>query len=361
MPEPNFGTSTMEPLNNQYIMAGPGETVPTKIATAGNYLLQLIFPINLVCDYSYFQIKFITYSHWKLWLSLALHILLLIWATRFILKRNIIGFFLAFYLVHILLISNLIIEIGTTYAERLIYMGSLAFCVIVAYYGVVMVNKTENQVIRRYILIPVLVMVVSFSGIKVVSRNAIWRNNTTLFTHDATINKGSILLNNNAGKAYLDMALLPENLERKEELLIKGRNHLQLANSIYPRNADGQFNLGWIYLNLNDDDSAFLAFKQSWNVRKNRPEFKTVIKYYFEKGLFHGSKSRFDEAVKYLKWANILDQNNADILGNLGGAYYMTGQTLLAKEAWEAALAIDSTQKDALSGYKVVISVGAKY
>jgi hypothetical protein len=48
-------------------------------------------------------------------------------------RRNVLGFAIAFYLVNLLLVCNLIFNIGGTMGERLIYHSSVGFAIATAY------------------------------------------------------------------------------------------------------------------------------------------------------------------------------------------------------------------------------------
>ena len=66
------------------------------------------------------------------WFSILFH-LSAVGATIYLfMKRNILSFALAFYLLHLLLVSNLIMNLGATMGERLIYHSSFGFAIIIA-------------------------------------------------------------------------------------------------------------------------------------------------------------------------------------------------------------------------------------
>jgi len=354
LPEVKYENLTREPTNNQYIMAAPHEKLPTKIDVLDNYLYQLFLPVTLVSDYSYHQIKFRTFSDWRPWLSLIVHLFLMVAAIVLILKREVAGFLLAFYLAHLFLISNVMVEIGTTYSERLIYMSSLAFCGLVSYYIIrlIMLFSIKNQ--RAWILSVLISGIVILSGIIVIPRNAIWKNNETLFPHDVLIHKESIILNNNAGKAWLDMAIRPENKQKKEVFLRKAQQYLTISAGIYAKNANAYFNLGSVYMYLQIYDSAFLMYQKSQQFRRNNPEFVSVVKFFRDKGYYHGTKKEFTKAVEFLEYASVLSPKDAELLGNPGGSWFMTGQIEKARETWEAALKIDPSQPEAQKGLSAI-------
>ena len=119
---------------NPYAYASHDEKVATEIATSLNYLKLLIFPHPLSADYSYNQIPYKDFSHPLVWLSLIVHLGLIAGFFYFLKKRNnILAFGIAFYLLNLLMICNLVFDIGATMGERLIYHASVVLVICVAY------------------------------------------------------------------------------------------------------------------------------------------------------------------------------------------------------------------------------------
>lgn len=109
---------------------------------------------------------------------------------------------------------------------------------------------------------------------------------------------------------------------------------------------------------LNDSS---LTLINSGNSLQAIPLLKRAIKSnpvywdaYSNLGLCLLNLSRPDTAVVLLGIANGLNPNNAQILDNLGSAYYHCGKIDKADRAFQRALEIDSTQYNALVGLAVV-------
>lgn len=97
------------------------------------YLGKLFLPIELLHDYSYNLIPTISIATAKGISGLIVFLLLVIGAIYGVLKRNILGILCAFYLVSIAVVSQLIIPIGALFAERFLFVPSIAFCIGLAY------------------------------------------------------------------------------------------------------------------------------------------------------------------------------------------------------------------------------------
>ena len=67
-----------------------------------------------------------------MWLSIVLHVSMIAATIILFIRRNVLAFALAFYLTHLLLVSNFIVDIGATMGERLVYHSSFGFALAIA-------------------------------------------------------------------------------------------------------------------------------------------------------------------------------------------------------------------------------------
>jgi hypothetical protein len=304
--------ATQEVLNNQYILATAPQKFATKIFVLGKYLWMLIFPKTLCVDYSYNQIPFVGLDDPKFLLSLSIHIGLVV--TMLLLlyrKKYILGFFMLFYFAHLFLISNLAIEIGTTFSERLIYNCSFAFCVIMAFLIVEGLNKLGSMSLKtkRLLFLPILVVVVVLCGFKVVDRNAIWKNNFTLFTNDVSISTNSVLVNGNAGREYI---ALYERLEDKEkpaarQYLEKALVYLQKAVELDKNYVNGYLNLGWAYYELEQYEKAYRHWMMGKRILPTHPNLKECAMVMEGQAVEAARKKQYEQARQFAWWAAKID------------------------------------------------------
>jgi tetratricopeptide (TPR) repeat protein len=344
-----------EVLNNQYIAAhGFEEKFATKVAVLAQYLWLLIFPNRLCVDYSFNQIPFITFRDWHFWLSLVVHILIVIWTFVLFRKRHILSFFLLFYLAHLFLISNLLVEIGTTLGERLIYLPSFAYCIILGYGVYTLIEQIKSSSLRKAALLGLSCLFILLCGMRVVTRNADWKNDSTIFTHDLSLAPNSVLVNGNAGKAYIDMSNVPENKAQEIDLVKKAIPPLRHALELHPTYLNGYLNLGVAYFKLGLLDSTYANWIKGHALSPNSPLMHAYASVFVNKGLESARKNDLNAAVDFLSKAVSLDQNNADAWANLGGAYFTVKNYALAKQCWEAALRLDPNHAEAGRGYQAL-------
>ena len=171
---------TPEILSNPYLYATPVETWATKIAVLLRYPRLLVFPHPLSADYSYRQIPYVDFSNATVWLSVALHVALIVLALRWLRRRHVMAFAVLFYLGNLLLVSNLFVGIGATMGERLAYHASLGFCMGVAWL-LLDVWPTRASASNRSLLVGLVGLVVVLAMAKTVSRNFDWKDTPTLF------------------------------------------------------------------------------------------------------------------------------------------------------------------------------------
>ena len=89
--------------------------------------------------------------------------------------------------------SNLFFPVGFVIAERVLYIPSMGFCMIVAYGAwLLMSNKTFGLAAKIFIAI-----LLCLHGIKTFTRNQDWQNNLTLFSSALNVGSKDLLILNN--------------------------------------------------------------------------------------------------------------------------------------------------------------------
>jgi len=164
------------------------------------------------------------------------------WTTR---KRSIL-FSLIVMVMPMLPASNLFYPVGFVVAERLLYLPSLGFCLVVALGMERLAGSGCSSSIRRMkkriISVLLLLLAASFT-IKTWTRNADWANRKTLFE------SGLRSLPNNA-KMHYNYA----NLQKDEGRLDVAIDHYRQAIKLWPNYASAMNNLGTVLLTRASDD-----------------------------------------------------------------------------------------------------------
>lgn len=346
-------------LNNPYKYAISPEKWATKIEMLNHYLKLLFYPYPLSSDYSYNTIPYTNFSNPLVWTSIAIHCVLILSTFVLFFKRHILAFALAFYLLHLFLISNLVMDIGATMGERLIYHSSFGFAIIIAFSLYWLLNKIENKKTKNSAVIILSFILVFACATVVIPRNTEWKNDASLFIADAETVPNSALVNGNAGKAYIDLSEKPEYKSREKEFIKKSIYHLSKAVSIHKNYVNGYLNLGVAYYKLQDYESAKKNWDMAHSIYPNNPYLKTNYHLlglvYYDKAMRMGSKNPAD-AIKLLWKAIEIDSSNADLWYNLGGASFTIKDFATARIAWTKTLQIKPDYKEAQQGMSALPS-----
>jgi tetratricopeptide (TPR) repeat protein len=167
----------------------------------------LLFPLTLCSDYSFDTIPIAsTLTDPALLVGLPLLCALAalgVWSAR---ADREICFGLLFTVLAFAPASNLLLPIGTILGERLLYLPSVGFCLVLtrALQRLAWVLPTTAAGQRRA-LGTVLAVVCALHGARAAARNPDWRDDHTLRLHDIRIHPKSVKLQSNVGVSYLEL------------------------------------------------------------------------------------------------------------------------------------------------------------
>lgn len=175
--------------------------VPERIATAlvvlTDYLGTLALPIRLSADEGFDQIPVVTsVADVRLLASLALLAALATAAWIGRRRAPVVGFGAAFFFAAFVVTSNVVIAIGTIKGERLTYLPSFGWCLVMGW--------GARRAIGNRLGAPAVVAaaVLALLAARTVVRNDDWRDNFTLFTRTVAVAPASVRANANAGAMY---------------------------------------------------------------------------------------------------------------------------------------------------------------
>ncbi|MBI3883818.1 MAG: hypothetical protein HY305_06315, partial [Sphingobacteriales bacterium] len=276
-----------EVLNNPFLYATDIEKLATKIGILDNYLKLLFYPNPLSSDYSFSTIPYSNFESGWVWLSLIIHLSLIVAAIILFIRRNIMSFAITFYLLHLLLVSNLFFDLGATMGERLIYHSSFGFFILIAIAIDWLLKKIQQPGLQKALGTIVCCLLVFWCAAKDIKRNAEWKNSTTLFLTDVKTVPNSVLANGNAGKALIDQSMLPANKDKRVKLLDSAIQYVSKAVITHDKYVNGYLNLGFAYCQLKEFDKA----KVYWDKAKELyPQNPYLPGYYGELGAGYSNK-----------------------------------------------------------------------
>lgn len=325
-------------------------STPTRQMTF-NYLLPvnawlLLNPSELCCDWTMGTIPLVeslldprnlaTVVFYTLLSLLAYHSL---WYTHSSAKIVIMA--LSLIALPFIPASNLFFPVGFVVAERVLYVPSMGFCLLVAHGFKILSQKGRGLKKMSWLLVGVLL---TTHAVKTFNRNWDWESEYTLFTSALKVNKNNAKLWNNVGHAL-------ENQNNYDRAL---RYFLQ-ATRVQPDDIGAHMNVGRTYKNLNrskEAEEAYLIAKSLMPQIIPGKKYATRVApnhlnvYINLANLIRTNDSRLEEADQLYRQA-------ISMRPDFKQAYISRGELLLkmnkpseAKDAYLRALELDHNNAD---------------
>ena len=351
-----------EIMNNPFLLMTSTEKLATKIFILLLYLKLLVFPYPLSYDYSFNQIQPHSFSNISTIASLTLLVALAIIAFRGIAKKNIFSFCIILFFITFSVSTNLIVEIGMTLGERLLFFPSLFFCVAMIFLVQWCLEKIEKSfsIHRKYLVVIFFVPVFLICSIEIFARNQDWKNDNTLNLSDIHKSGNSARVNNGTGSTYILLSdTKKSNIHLRDSLLALAINFYRHAIQIHPSYDDAYLNMGVAYSRMDSTERA----EQLWNkVRVLSPTHPKLLEYdkvlveqFYKKGMACGSRKSIDSAIIFLnhssQYLHQVDSLYLECWYNIGGANFTAQHYNKAVEAFEKVIKISPNYRDANNGY----------
>uniref|UniRef100_A0A3Q3EBA7 Protein O-mannosyl-transferase TMTC3 n=1 Tax=Labrus bergylta TaxID=56723 RepID=A0A3Q3EBA7_9LABR len=224
---------------------------------------------------------------------------------------------------------KLFFPVGFVVAERVLYVPSMGFCVLVAH-GFKIVSQKGHLKKISWLIIGVLL---TTHTVKTFNRNWDWESEYTLFTSALKVNKNNAKLWNNVGHA----------LENQNNYARALRYFLQ-ATRVQPDDIGAHMNVGRTYKNLNKSKEAEEVIPGKKYATRVAPNHLNV--YINLANLIRANESRLEEADQLYRQA-------ISMRPDFKQAYISRGELLLkmnklsdARDAYLRALELDLTNAD---------------
>ncbi|MGB7436823.1 MAG: hypothetical protein WBW49_15530, partial [Candidatus Acidiferrum sp.] len=191
-----FGAPGVTFLDNPLVYLPVTMRIANALRIGWKYVWLQVYPVMLSCDYSYNQI--ILYANWhrNVLAILATAVVVGVWLWALWSGRR--EWFLAgaIYLAGFAITANILTPTGTIFGERLAYLPSAGFCLLVALVWV-RLEKRANMLAWG-----VLALLVLGCGVRTMARNRDWRDNVTLFTAGLKASPRSAKMHSNQALQY---------------------------------------------------------------------------------------------------------------------------------------------------------------
>jgi tetratricopeptide (TPR) repeat protein len=353
-----FGGEQTELMNNPFLKLVGNNYVPFSFAekfatityTLGKYVQLLIVPQPLTHDYYPRHIGIMSFGDWQVLLSIAVYVGLIVLILRGLKNRSLISFGIAFFLITLSIVSNIIFPVGTNMAERFMFMPSLGFCLVAAVLIANLAQKGIEKGVNSQGLGLIVVIVALFS-LKTFTRNPAWKDNYTIFTTDIETSPNSAKLQTSVGGEMIEHFKNSTNEVEKKAKITEAIGHLQKALEIHPTFKNPYLLMGNGYFYLEDFDKALDMYNKGLQLDPNFKDIKANLALvYREGGKIIGQKQgNLPKSIEYLSKAVELDPTDVAAMSYLGTAYGMSNQPQKLIDVLTKALAIRYDKQDAIN------------
>ncbi|HMG16651.1 MAG TPA: hypothetical protein VK590_14435, partial [Saprospiraceae bacterium] len=184
----NLSLDTTSILDN--FLVGINEPVPriaSTILVLGYYLAGLLFPVLQSHELGYNQIPAVGFDDWRVWITLLAYGSMIFYIIKHWKAKDKVAYGFAFYLIGLSIVSNLVITIGTSYGERLLFLPSAGFflsisCLIFRLLKKLKLSTSMYEISTVHkVFFGIVGAVLAF---KTMARNPAWHDSYTLYKTD---------------------------------------------------------------------------------------------------------------------------------------------------------------------------------
>lgn len=288
----------------------------------GVYLYKHFIPYPLMCDGSYAAFDPAGPGDWKFILSFLAHAGALVYAVRNFKRRDPVIFGILFYFVTISIVSNVLMLIGTNYAERLLFVPSLGWCIVVAVLLDRLAAKVSPSSGNATVPLALTALVVLGFSTLTLARNQDWHDETRLFSTDLKKAPRSAHLrfyvgNHMSAEDYLET--LPDSAAIKAAI-VEAIAQLDTAIAIWEPYPDAWQRRAYNKYVLNNYPAAEKDFIRALEINPTNP----VAHNNYGNLLFN--TRRYQEAQQHLEKAVKYNPRYSHAWNNLGSIYGVYGE-----------------------------------
>ena len=248
--------------------------------------------------------------------------------------------------------SNLIHPVGFVLAERVLYLPSIGFILILTYGLKHLQSHLKSAYLKLLMKALLVLLVISFAG-KTLTRSSDWLNEKTLFTSAIRVNPNNAKLYNNLGHYY-----------EKQRHWSEALKCFSKAHTLQPDDLGTSINIARTYLNMGDPVQAETIL---WSVKPKvmqaaKKNDQRIAPNYLSLWINLGNiisqnDSRLAEAEVVFRELIAMRADFVDAYINLGGILVKQQKLVEAKNVYETALTYGSKTSDLYYNLAVVESL----
>ena len=333
-----FSLQEAHPLDNPLVEASGIPRFATALSLVARYLALMLFPARLSADYSggVIPLESGLLSLLPLLGLLALLLLaaLAAWPLSALLpaaRRPLptaggsgvaVGTGALLFLMPYLVVGNLLFDVGTIFAERLMYLPSAGFCLLVGLAFEAALLRTRGRALRRAAL-ALLVLLVIAAGGRTYVRGGDWLDDETLFTAAARLYPESPRAHFVMGKMALERGAFAESLP-----------HFDRTLELYPDHAGAWLERGIALAELSRFEAAEASFLEAL---RRRPAY---AKAHLNLGIAYRRTGRTAQARESLDQALRHEPRLAKAWAELGNLHLADARYREAIDAYRRGIAL---------------------
>ncbi len=341
------GEESTSIMNNPFYGLDAGKKAATIMYTLGVYIKLLLFPHPLTHDYYPFQIPILTFGDWKAILALVVNLGLGVYALFGIRKKSIISYGILFYFITLSIVSNIFVNVGTTMNERFVYMSSVGFCIILAYFISRWLPAKLDEDVKKVNIIGLglLCLLLIGYGAKTTVRVPDWKNPLSLNSAAVKYSPNSARANCFMGVALFEDYKVEQDQARRNQLLDESTFYINRALDLYPGYGNALTMKSGIlaehYKKDFDIDKLLAGFTNILQYNERTPFTDEYIQYLIDQNrnpekvaqflynigfaLNYEKRRSYIAAIHYLKYAYQIDPRNHNVIRALGNSYRNIG------------------------------------
>jgi tetratricopeptide (TPR) repeat protein len=257
-------------------------------------------------------------------------------------KNPVPAFAILFYLVAFALTSNIFYLIGETMGDRLAFVPSVGFAILVSWIILKFTRGIHVQGFHQPALTAGIVICLIWS-VLTFTRSKAWAYESVLFTTDVEHAPGSARVHYNYGVLLMGNAQSEPDELKKNQLLTEAYTEFTTAYGIDSLDIQSCFNLGVVeYRRKNYAESV----KWSRRVIDIMPGYSDV---YVNLADAYVVQEQFDSAASYYRKSMDATGKNATVMIKLGNVSFGQRDTVMAIRYYEEASLLDTSSVEALN------------
>jgi protein O-mannosyl-transferase len=324
----HFEKGTYTPVDNPLATLPASWRILNALRVAWKYIGLQFYPETLSYDYSYNAIRL--YANWAHLLPVAVATIAVLglWAWAVQTKRSPWVIAGAVYIAGFAVTSNILVSTGTIMGERLAYLPSAGFCLLIALIWILLENR--NSTVAWALLICIL----SVLSLRTVWRNQDWHDNLRLYSTDIRAVPQSVRAHLNLGDEYL-----------RRRQVEAAHNEYQVALNIYPDSDGALERNGMVESLMGHDQQACLDLGKALALaQKDDPNYDLMA---WNLATVLTKVGHEDDALRVLDQEIIESRGSTRVWFSRAVIRYRRGDLQSARTDVQAALQLDPSNAQA--------------